>query len=959
MFNILLIVIGVVVGLVVFDAHRHHVLFKMGLRNIFRRKTNTVIVILGLMIGTAIISSSLGVGDTMDNMVEGETFKSWQETDITVYNTTAQGEYVPISSRTYGNLSGEMKQIDNVEGVSGEVHGSGSMFSPSSRLSESNVKMIGMDLEESHGFKPFYKDGKELQPSLKPGQIYIDGPLSDDLEADKGDDIILFTKSFPRGRRYEIKDVLDNKGRAAFGGSGKVIMSLQQGQEALDIQNGINYIRITAEGNVEEGLKHCDQIEKDTEEILRSDPSYNVLEVQGNKKTDLEEFKQGISQFSDLFLVFGTFAIVAGIILTINIFVMLGEERKSEMGMSRAIGMKRSHLRRVFSYEGLFYSLGASILGTFVGIGLTYIIFYFLEDIFSIFGGDMSLLAYFDYTGNSILLAFSAGFLLTMGTIFFSVTRISKLNIVRAIREIPDPPVSRKSKKIFYLALAGLALGALMFIIGLNVEQLWLPVTGTSLMIIGVGTVVRRWVGDRIAYSGVGIFLLIWWLMPLPFFEGYSNNIEMFILSGLFVVTAGVLLVILNGYFITGCLERCAGSGRGFKAVVLSAVSHPLKEKFRTAMTIFIFALIIFAITVMGVMVGMFNTNIDRMIEEQSGGYEIIGVCDTNRPINNITAEIERSDNLTLDDFDQVDSAVRGMVPSNRTVEGQRMRQSVIGIDSNFVKNNSFGFSDYMSQYDSKEEVWQAVLSDPSLVVSQSSTMQFGPPTGDRTSLNSTVTLFDKNGELVEKRVIGLMNQSVIQGLFMSKDTAEDEFDMTSNSLFFMNVKEGRDADKIAKDLEREFIENGMQPIVLGTIIEQSLSATWMFFDLFSGYMGLGLVVGIAGLGIISLRAVHERRLEIGMMRAIGFKRRMISYAFLIENSFITLTGIILGTVLGIAIGWSLWNSQFAPMGWEFAIPWSRILIIGIIAYVTMFLTAIPSAQKASRVAPAEALRFD
>jgi len=957
MINPLLIIIAVVVGIVLIDAYRHRVLFKIGCRNIFRRKTNTLIVILGLMIATAIISSSFGVGDTMDNMVEGEIYKEWQETDVTIYNTTFEGDYKPITVKTYTDFKSDIESINNVGGVSGEIHASAPVKNMANDLSEPNTKIIGMNLTSESGFGPFYKDGDEFEPSLSSGEVYIDKDLSDNLDAQKGDKIRLYPTS-RRIKDYRVKNVIENKGRAAFGGSNKMIMSLEESQSAFNLTNNINYIRVTSVGGVDEGTKHSQQIADDIEQIIKDNPEYSDLEVKGNKKQSLEDFKQNISAFSDMFIIFGSFAIVAGIILAINIFVMLGEERKSEMGMSRAIGMKRGHLRRVFSYEGLFYSLGSSLLGALAGVGLTYVIFFFMEDIFSIFGGDMSLLSYFGIETSSLILAFGAGFILTMVTIIFSVTRISKLNIVRAIREIPEPPVSKKSKKILYASMAGLIIGSLMTFAGMSIKQLWLPVTGISLIIIGIGTVIRRWVGDRIAYTGVGIFLLIWWMAPLPFFEGYSSNLEMFILSGLFSVTAGVLVIMLNGSMITKGMEKMVGSAKGFKAVILSAVSHPMKERFRTGMTIFIFALIIFAITVMGMIVGIFDHNIDKMIAEESGGYDIIGVGNVNSPIDNIEANITASQNLSINDFEHIDSAYRGMVPTNKTVEGRNQRRSIIGIDRNFIDNSTFGISDHLDEYNSEEEVWDAVMSNSSLVITQNQGSQFTAPMGAGDQLGDTVTLITESGP-VEKKIIGFMDQSVINGLFMSKRTTENEFNITSNTLFFLDTKDGVDADEVGQELKKEFVENGFQPIVIGTIIKQSLNAQFMFFDLFSGYMGLGLIVGIAGLGIISLRAVHERRLEIGMMRAIGFKRRMISYAFLIENSFITLTGIILGTVLGIGIGWVLWEDGFKPMGWEFAIPWSRIVIIALLAYFTMLLTAIPSARKASKVAPAEALRFD
>ncbi|MFO7792136.1 MAG: FtsX-like permease family protein [bacterium] len=968
MIVLLLGIIAVVVGIVLFDAYRHKILFRIGCRNIFRRKTNTVIVILGLMIATAIISSSFGVGDTMDNMVEDEIYSEWQQTDVTVYNTTVEGNYVPIQHSTYKNLSSDISDIDNVDEVSGEVHGSLPVLNPDARLSQPSTRVIGMDLDDGEAFGRFYKDGESFEPELGEKEIFIDTRLAEELEAEKGDELLLFTvESQEEGGNgvndmtYTVKEVIDNEGRAAFRGSNKIIMSLSDAQTAFSLPNQVNYIRVTSIGGVESGIEYSDQIFEDIENLLQEDPEYNVLEAKGNKNQVLQDFKDNISQFTDIFLIFGTFSIIAGIILAVNIFVMLGEERKSEMGMSRAIGMKRGHLRRVFSYEGMIYAGAASFVGVFVGAGLTYVIFFLLEDIFATFGGDVSLLGYFTFTPESMILAFAAGFLLTMGTIFFSVTRISKLNIVRAIRDIPEPPVSKKNKKVFYMAIAGLILGVLLTIMGTGVDQFWLPVTGISLIIIGIGTVARRWVGDRAAYTGVGVFLLVWWLVPLDtleFFEGYTSGLEMFILSGLFMVTAGVLIVMLNGHLLTGGMERLCRSDTGFKAVVLSAISHPLKEKFRTGMTIFIFALIIFAITVMGMIVGIFDTNIDRMIEEESGGYEIMGMTGQDKYIDDMHSEIINNENLDIEDFNHIDSAYRGNIRM-RDNDGEIGRKSAIGIDDNFVGNNTFGFSDYLDEYESNDEVWDAVLSNSSLVITNAPSDQYGPPGGETIELGSTVKFIDHEDEVREKKVVGFMDQNAISGYFMSKGTVRNEFNITSNSLFFFSVEENVDADELGRDLNREFIQYGFRTVVIETIIRDAMSATYMFFDLFSGYMGLGLVVGIAGLGIISLRAVHERRLEIGMMRAIGFKRKMIRYAFLIENSFITIVGIVLGSSLGIAIGWLLWYDGFKPMGWEFSIPWISILTIGVIAYVAMLLTAIPSAHKASKVSPAEALRFD
>jgi putative ABC transport system permease protein len=200
------------------------------------------------------------------------------------------------------------------------------------------------------------------------------------------------------------------------------------------------------------------------------------------------------------------------------------------------------------------------------------------------------------------------------------------------------------------------------------------------------------------------------------------------------------------------------------------------------------------------------------------------------------------------------------------------------------------------------------------------------------------------------------MDQTIIQGIFMSQVAVREELNLNSTQYYMFDTIDGIDQDELAKDLEREL---GIETIVLSTLVKEFTRSMEQMFDLFSAFMGLGLIVGIAGLGMITLRAVHERRIEIGMMRAIGFQRHNVTWSFLLEAGFIASTGIILGSLLGISLGYTLWYDEFRPMDFDFMIPWMKILFVGGIALiVTLIFTFAPSLQ-ASRVTPSEALRYD
>ena len=109
-------------------------------------------------------------------------------------------------------------------------------------------------------------------------------------------------------------------------------------------------------------------------------------------------------------------------------------------------------------------------------------------------------------------------------------------------------------------------------------------------------------------------------------------------------------------------------------------------------------------------------------------------------------------------------------------------------------------------------------------------------------------------------------------------------------------------AEEIAAALEEEFVEHGVQASSLEKIVQDFTALNRTFNRLIQGFMGLGLVVGIAALGVIAARSVVERRVQIGILRAIGYRSGMVQLSFLIESSFIALLGIAVGLGLGFGL---------------------------------------------------------
>ena len=131
---------------------------------------------------------------------------------------------------------------------------------------------------------------------------------------------------------------------------------------------------------------------------------------------------------------------------------------------------------------------------------------------------------------------------------------------------------------------------------------------------------------------------------------------------------------------------------------------------------------------------------------------------------------------------------------------------------------------------------------------------------------------------------------------------------------------------------------------------------------LIQGFMGLGLLVGIAAVGVIAFRSVVERRQQIGVMRAIGFTRGQVAMSFVLESTLLALLGAVSGIVLGLALTQRLLFGDAFDFGFKpttFYIEWLQIGVTAAFCIVAAILMTIIPASRAASVPVAEAMRYE
>jgi putative ABC transport system permease protein len=128
------------------------------------------------------------------------------------------------------------------------------------------------------------------------------------------------------------------------------------------------------------------------------------------------------------------------------------------------------------------------------------------------------------------------------------------------------------------------------------------------------------------------------------------------------------------------------------------------------------------------------------------------------------------------------------------------------------------------------------------------------------------------------------------------------------------------------------------------------------FLTVSATVIGLITLIGAAiGLMNIMLVSVSERTREVGLVKAIGGKRQMVSRQFLFEAILISLLGALLGIVLGILVG----NLISMVLSTGFVVPWNWVLYGIIICSIVGLAAGIDPALKAGRLNPIDALRYE
>jgi len=714
----LAVLLGLALAVAAFIALRRPVLRRLALRQIGRRRNEAALVVAGSVLGTAIIIGSLVVGDTLNFSIKQAAYDNLGPIDEYVSaQTLAQGDQ---AARRLEGLRGD-PDIDGILSLRGDqaavTRGAGQ-----ARTAEPRASVWEVDFTKAATFGGTAGRSGLTGPAPGPGEAVINQDLADALGARPGDTLTVYL--YGAAREVRVARVVPTSGLAGAGAGG-VARSLFFGPGVLveaARSSGARaepraYTMVSNTGDVEGGNRRSDAVERKLKAALGPLTAQGVA-VDKPKQSVLDAAKRAGDGLGSLFLFIGSFSIIAGVLLLVNIFVMLAEERKSELGMLRAVGMKRGRLVRSFVIEGTVYALVAALVGILVGIGVGRAVVVVAAQIFlsADDGGGLDLA--FHVTPISLVNGFAMGFLIAFVTVTLTSIRISRINIIAAIRDLPGEGGRRlKRRWVVASTLAAAVFGALSVqaITGnQGVGSYLFPALAVlALCPLLVRLAPRRWV-----YSGASLAVLGWGLAANSVRPGVldDGSTATFIFMGTLLTFAAVLLVSQNQDLVTRLFHPLSNRPTLGGLTTRLAVAYPVARRFRTGAILIMYSLVVFTLVLITVLSSLIGSTVDSEVANAAGGFGM-------RAKFNPAAQLgDPAEVLTSGRFAGKVEAVAPLRVAPATVTGlgsltDPQDVTVVGADRTLLDTGGFKLSRRLARFADDRAAWRAALSDSSYVI--------------------------------------------------------------------------------------------------------------------------------------------------------------------------------------------------------------------------------------------------
>lgn len=432
----------------------------IGWRNMMRRPGHTLLLLCGLVCSTVLITASFGLSDSLSNSVQIQ-----RKADLGNINETVTGTFSQSQASHYLQLIQQSQQAQAVAALQ-SIPQRASLYNTRTGFTLDHVDTLAIPPTFDQVFGPMTDSQGHAThiADLQPGEIDISAGLAQHFDVQPGDRLTVTLS----GQQFTLTahailshDVMTTASDTFSLNLQQIIMPLAYYQQithdtslnTFAIKNATfdGDSRIQVVTNFLQQLFHVSSTSL-LHTIISIPPSYKTTKVYSS--TELVTFlsgeafgtalgEEGLVQFAELLPAFTGLLVGAGLLLVALLFILLAAERRSELGMSRAIGMQRFHLVQALLTEGCGYGIIACLVGIPLGIGACMLELFTLSHVplQGTFGTGASLSFYFWISWQHVVQSGCIEMLTTFAVVLATAIWISRLNIVAAIRDLEEPLV--------------------------------------------------------------------------------------------------------------------------------------------------------------------------------------------------------------------------------------------------------------------------------------------------------------------------------------------------------------------------------------------------------------------------------------------------------------------------------------------------------------------------------------
>jgi ABC-type antimicrobial peptide transport system permease subunit len=584
----------------------------------------------------------------------------------------------------------------------------------------------------------------------------------------------------------------------------------------------------------------------------------------------------GTTPFNVLFLAFSFFIIAAAVMLVLLLFRLGVEQRAREIGILLALGLKRWQVRQILLGEGLIIALVGGIFGLILGIGYAALMLLGLRTWWLAAIVTPFLQLYI--TPISLSIGFVSGILIAMAAIAFSVRGITRIEPRRLLAgQISAEFVGATCKHV----------GAIVKGVGATVKDVGATVVLSPL----------------ISWPELVLILLVAGTVLVLLLGGMREDYQA---AAFFGGGAVVLLSLLGLVWLrlrSGRIGPAVAVGRG--NLLRMALRNAARNPGRSTLTVSLVAAACFLIAA----VSAFRLDLTRQspaLDSGNGGFSL--VAETDQPIyQNLDTPQGRAElGFSAEDEKQfADVKAFGL----RVKSGDdasclnlyRPRQPrLLGVPQSMIDRGGFAWADVPPQCENPWTLlYQDLGQDPDGVARV-------PVILEKNTANYSLNLWHGLGEIFEisngqgekirLEVVALLANSIFQGdLLLDEAALLKHFPQVAGYRFFLFETPPDKTKTVQTILERTLSDYGLTAETTTQRLAAFLAVQNTYLSTFQSLGGLGLLLGTLGLAAVQLRNVVERRGELALLRAAGFRRRTLAGLVLLENLALLLAGLICG----------------------------------------------------------------